>query len=233
MTVALSLLVFAIGYLSYFFISHSKGIQKSLSRQFGEDRVSLLWIVFQRLVGVVCLGFFPGILVLILSLSRFSDLGLGWSLSGETALWTIGFGICVLFISCFFSGKPENFKIYPQIRENPWTFNTVAFNVGSWLIYLVAYEFLFRGLLLFTLHSALGLWPAIAITTGLYFLVHIPKGIKEAIGALPFGVVLGLLTIEAGSIWPAVFIHFVLALSNDHFSLRANPDMHYKVFVKN
>jgi len=86
---------------------------------------------------------------------------------------------------------------------------------------------------LFTLYSALGLWPAILITTCLYALVHIPKGLKEAIGALPFGIVLGLLAIEAGSIWPVVFIHAVLALSNDHFALRANPDMCYKVFAKN
>ena len=195
--------------------------------------MSLIWIVFQRLAGVVCLGLFPGLLVLSLSFWRFSDLGLGLNSSKTVLIWTIGLGISVLGISYFFSGKPENFKIYPQIRENPWTTRTVVFNAGSWLAYLVAYEFLFRGLVLFTLYSALGLWPAIVITTCLYVLVHIPKGLKEAIGAIPFGVVLGLITIEAGSIWPAVFIHVILALSNDHFALRANPDMHYKVLVNN
>ena len=232
MTVALSLLVFAIGYSSYFFMSNFQYIQKRLSRQFGEDRMSLLWIVFQRLAGVVCLGLLPGILVLSLSFWHFSDLGLGLNLSKTVLIWTSGIGICVLVISYFFSQKPENFRIYPQIRENPWTIKTVVINTGSWLAYLCAYEFLFRGLLLFTLYVALGLWPAIVITTCLYVLVHIPKGFKEAVGALPFGVVLGLITIEAGSIWPALFIHGILALSNDHFSLRANPDMHYKVLDK-
>ncbi|MCJ7582531.1 MAG: CPBP family intramembrane metalloprotease [Candidatus Aminicenantes bacterium] len=232
MTTALSLLVFVIGYLSYFLISHSKDIHLRLCRQFGEDRVSLPWVVFQRLAGVVCLGLFPGLLVLSLSFWRFSDLGLGINSFKTVLIWTIGLGICVLFISYFFSGRPENFKFYPQIRKNPWTIKIVILNTGSWLAYLVAYEFLFRGLLLFTLYSALGLWPSIGITTGLYVLVHFPKGPKEALGALPFGVVLGLITIEAGSIWPAVFIHAVLALSNDHFALRANPDMHSKVFVK-
>jgi len=232
MTVALSLTVFAIGYSSYFFISHSQYFRKFLGRQFDEDRMSLLWIVFQRLAGVICLGLFPGILVLSLSFWRFSDLGLGLDLSKTVLIWTSGIGICVLIISYFFSQKPENFRIYPQIRENPWTIKTVVINTGSWLAYLCAYEFLFRGLLLFTLYFALGLWPAIVITTCLYVLVHIPKGFKEAVGALPFGVVLGLITIEAGSIWPALFIHAILALSNDHFALRANPDMHYKVLDK-
>jgi len=232
MTVALSLTVFAIGFLSYFFISHSLFIQKRLSRQFGEDRISLPLIVFQRFVGVLCLGLFPGILVLSLSFWRFPDLGLALNSSRSVLFWAIGLGICVLVISSLFSRKPENFQMYPQIRENPWTIKTVVINTGSWLAYLVAYEFLFRGLLLFTLYSALGLWPAIVITTCLYVLVHIPKGLKETIGAIPFGVVLGLITIEAGSIWPALFIHAVLALSNDHFALRANPDMHYKVLEK-
>ncbi len=232
MTTALSLLVFAIGYASYFFISHSKDIHKRLSRQIGEDKISLIWIVFQRLVGVVCLGFFPGILVLSLSFWRFSELGLGWNLSGTTLLWTCGIGICVLVISYFFSQKPENFQRYPQIRDNSWTVKTVVINAGSWLAYLVAYEFLFRGLVLFTLYSVLGLWPAVVITTVLYALVHIPKGLKESMGAIPFGVVLGLITIKAGSIWPAFFIHTMLALSSDHFAIRSHPDMHYQVIGK-
>ncbi len=232
MIVVLSLIVFAIGYSSYYFMSHSKHIHKRLSRQFGEDRISLIWIVFQRLTGVACLGFFPGLLVLSLSFWRFSDLGLDWNLSGTTIFWTSGLGICVLVISYFFSQKPENFQTYPQIRDNPWTIKTVVINAGSWLAYLIAYEFLFRGLVLFTLYFALGLLPAIVITTSLYVLVHIPKGLKESIGAIPFGVALGLITLEAGSIWPAFFIHAILALSTDHFAIRAHPDMCYQAIGK-
>ncbi len=232
MTIVLTLSVFAVGYSSYFFISHFQYIQKRLRCQFGEERMPLLWIVFQRLAGVICLGLFPGILVLSLSFWRFSELGLDLNLSKTVLIWTSGIGICVLVISYIFSRKPGNFQIYPQIRENLWTIKTVVLNTWSWLAYLVAYEFLFRGLLLFTLYSTLGLWPAIIITTFLYALVHIPKGSKEALGAIPFGVVLGLITIEASSIWPAFFIHVMLALSNDHFALRAHPDMHYKVFEK-
>lgn len=232
MTVTLSLLVFAMGYSSYYFMSHSKNNHKRLGRQFGEDKISLIWVVFQRSVGVACLGFFPGILVLFLSFWRFSDLGLDWNLSGIIVFWTSGLGICVLVISYFFSQKPENFQMYPQIRDNPWTIKTVVINTGSWLAYLIAYEFLFRGLILFTLYSALGLWPAIVITTSLYVLVHIPKGLKESIGAIPFGLALGLITLEAGSIWPAFFIHAILALSTDHFALRAHPDMRYQAIGK-
>ncbi len=194
--------------------------------------MSLLWTVFQRLAGVFCLGLFPGFFLVSLSFWRFSDLGLEMNLSKTVLIWTSGIGICVLAICYFFSRKPENFKISPQIRDTPWTVKTIVLNSGSWLLYLAAYEFLFRGLLLFTFYSTLGLWPAIIITTCLYVIVHIPKGLKEVLGAIPFGVVLGLITIEASSIWPAFLVHSILALSNDHFALRAHPDMHYKVFEK-
>ena len=232
MTVAVTLLVFAIGYASYYLMSHSKDNHKRLSRQFGDARISLIWVVYQRLTGVVFLGFLPGLLVLSLSFWRFPDLGVDWNLSGTIVFWTSGLGICVLIISYFFSQKPENFHMYPQIRDNPWTIKTVVINAGSWLAYLIAYEFLFRGLVLFTLYFALGLLPAIVITTSLYVLVHIPKGLKESIGAIPFGVALGLITLEAGTIWPAFFIHALLALSTDHFALRAHPDMRYQAIGK-
>lgn len=232
MAVLFSFMVFAIGYSSYFFISRSLSIQKRLRHQFEGKDESLIWTVFQRSVGVVCLGLFPGILVLSLSFWRFSDLGMGLILSRSVLFWSIGLGICVLVISYLFSKNPKNFQIYPQVRDNLWTIKTVGINTGSWLAYLVAYEFLFRGLLLFTLSSALGEWPAIVITTCLYVLVHIPKGLKEALGAIPFGLALGWITIEAGSFWPAFFIHAMLALSSDYFAILANPDKHFRLLEK-
>ena len=178
------------------------------------------------------MGVFPGIFVLSFSLTSFSDLGLGLKFSSGILIWTLGSGACVLVICYFFSKKPENVQNFPLIRDNPWTIKTVIFNTISWLSYLFAYEFLFRGVVLLTLYRKLGLWPAIGLTTFLYALVHVPKGQRETLGAVPFGVVLGLLTIEAGSIWPAFFVHAVLALSNDFFALCAHPEIQFQRWVK-
>ncbi|GAI37228.1 unnamed protein product, partial [marine sediment metagenome] len=71
----------------------------------------------------------------------------------------------------------------------------------------------------------IGVWPAIAVNTSIYACTHIPKGFKEAIGAIPFGIILCIITLITGNIWVAFFIHVLLALSNDYFALYHNPEM--------
>ena len=115
--------------------------------------------------------------------------------------------------------------MYPQIRVKEWDTQLLLLSAFSWIAYLLAYEFMFRGYLLFVSVEYLGVWPAIALNIAIYALVHVPKGIKEAVGALPLGVVLGIITIQTGNIWVAFVVHIVLALSNEWFSLKAHPDM--------
>ncbi|MFN8134788.1 MAG: CPBP family intramembrane glutamic endopeptidase [Bacteroidales bacterium] len=75
------------------------------------------------------------------------------------------------------------------------------------------------------------LWPAIALNTAIYMLVHIPKGIKETLGAIPLGVLLCYLTVQTGSIWIAVMVHIVMALSNEWKAAARAPGMFVK-FMK-
>lgn len=227
MRVMLVLLVFSIGYMSTFFIANSKRLHDLLRSRFGEKRTSLIWALVQRGVGFFCLGFLPGVVFLSLSGSRFSDIGFTFHYSLSSFLLTLAVGVCVVVISFLFSRKPENFQRYPQVRLTHWTLRVVLLNAGSWMAYLLAYEALFRGIVFFSLLDTLGIWLAVLITTSLYIIVHIPKGIKETLGAAPFGILLCLITWEAGTIWPAFFLHVILALSFDHFSLCANPDMGY------
>jgi membrane protease YdiL (CAAX protease family) len=120
--------------------------------------------------------------------------------------------------------------MYPQIRKNEWNLKLILISAFSWILYLIAYEFLFRGYLLFVFLKYLNVWAAISLNVAIYALVHVPKGHKEAIGAIPLGLVLGIITLKTGSIWFAFGLHVVLALSNEWLSLRAHPDMK---FVKN
>lgn len=91
----------------------------------------------------------------------------------------------------------------------------------SWIAYLFSYEVLFRGLLLFSAREAIGYWPAIILNTGIYSLVHYPKGIKETLGAVPFGIIICVLTFKTGNMLIAFFTHTILALSNEWLSIHA------------
>jgi membrane protease YdiL (CAAX protease family) len=87
---------------------------------------------------------------------------------------------------------------------------------------------MFRGFLLFSSLPVLGIWPSILLNTAVYSLVHIPKGNKETLGAIPFGILISYLAIETGTFWIAFFTHVILALSNEWFSLRTHPEMLFK-----
>jgi len=93
------------------------------------------------------------------------------------------------------------------------------------MIFLVAYEFFFRGFILYASLTVLDPWSAIALNCSLYGFAHFYKGPGETFGAIIVGVLLCYLTIVTGNIWSAVAIHSVMALSNEWFSLRAHPDM--------
>ena len=115
-----------------------------------------------------------------------------------------------------------------QIRARIWTHKTVLLNIVGWALYLFGYEFLFRGILLFPLAETLGVWPAIAVNIALYSTTHIPKGMQETIGAIPFGLVLSLLTLASGNIWIAFVVHLAMALTNSFTSLKYHPQMQFK-----
>ncbi|MBT8259810.1 MAG: CPBP family intramembrane metalloprotease [Bacteroidia bacterium] len=79
-------------------------------------------------------------------------------------------------------------------------------------IFLLSYEFFFRGVLLFTLIDLFGLVLAIIINTLLYVLIHAFDSKAEIIGAIPFGIVLCLLSYYSESIVLPFIIHLSLSL---------------------
>jgi membrane protease YdiL (CAAX protease family) len=123
--------------------------------------------------------------------------------------------------------KTKNLKNYPQIRRKIWTRKTVFINAFGWFIFILAYEFLFRGILLFPLLDSIGVWPAIAINSSLYAATHIPKGVEETIGALLFGTLICVITIISGSIWVAFIAHLTIAWTNSFTALKYHPSIHF------
>ncbi len=81
------------------------------------------------------------------------------------------------------------------------------------ILYLLAYEFWFRGILLVTLVKHLQLVPAIFINIILYSLLHFISDKREFRLCFPFGAYLCLLCWWIGAAWPAMLIHLSLSLS--------------------
>jgi len=218
-----AIIVSLFGFLFYYFLSENGVLEKWLKSKKGE----VLDVLFRRLLGVLLYGCLPLSILLIFRTNDLANFGFNTP-KPETFLWTILLSIVILPLSYYNSLNSDNLKIYPQIRSTNWTFSLLGMSAVSWMGYLFAYEFLFRGFLFFSSIPLMGLWPSILLNTLIYALVHIPKGYKETLGAIPFGILLCYLTYKTNSIWIAVFAHIIMALSSEWFSIRAHPQMSVK-----
>ncbi|NQT59125.1 MAG: CPBP family intramembrane metalloprotease [Bacteroidetes bacterium] len=192
-------------------------------------------ILKARVAGAVLLGIIPTSVFLICTEYSFSDIGYIFVKGSGLFILTasIVLSLLAVVLNVFTTRNPNNLKNYPQIREKIWGRRLLLLNAATWIIYLIAYEMLFRGLLLFPLIDVMGIWPAVLVNVSLYSATHIPKGMNEAVGAVFLGTILCVLTILSGSIWIAVFVHIALGLSNSFLSLHNQKDMRIALKGKN
>jgi membrane protease YdiL (CAAX protease family) len=82
------------------------------------------------------------------------------------------------------------------------------------ILFMIAYEFFFRGMMLFIMVEDFGSTAAVVINLILYTLIHW-FGKKERYGAVPMGIILCSVSLYYYSVWPAIIIHLSLALSHE------------------
>ena len=79
-------------------------------------------------------------------------------------------------------------------------------------VYIAAYEYFFRGILLFSCLQVFNSFWAILVNTVFYLVAHLMGDKKEKMGTLLLGPLLCVACIMASSYWPAVFVHLSLTL---------------------
>ena len=193
----------------------------------------ILIYLIRKIGGFVLLGGIPFLVGWLVFSMHPLDFGLKLGESLALWPWILGASIFLLTLNFFNSGNPGIRAMYPELRRTTWNISTVAIAAGGWILYLTAYEYLFRGLLLFSCIEACGIWLAVTINLALYAALHLPKGIKEAAATLPFGALICYLTIESGSIIPAVFLHALQAISCELFCIYRNPEMSFHLSKRN
>jgi membrane protease YdiL (CAAX protease family) len=116
----------------------------------------------------------------------------------------------VLFLCAFVANASVKRQgLHTQISgynfSNAWTYFIIRF------VFLLCYEFFFRGVLLFQFLEYVPLFPAMLYSTLLYVLIHSFDSRKEILGAIPFGIVLCLFAYFTNSVWYVFFIHIALS----------------------
>jgi hypothetical protein len=170
----------------------------------------------------VLAGVVPAALIPAVSGVGLAEYGVSFRNPLATVLWTAALSAAAVLAVAM--GKNRDTAQYPQYRIQSWSRGVIVANVATWALYLLAYELSFRGFMLKAL-LPYGAVTAIAVNTALYVALHMPKGMREALAALPYGIVLCVVTLSTGTIWPAFVSHLALAMANFVVCFRANPSL--------
>ncbi len=196
--------VIAAGFIVYFIISYAYKVLKF--RNIEEALLTgkgLLFLNLKHFIGIVLFGllFFlivPEYRFLVLSFENLDFIVLVWILP-----------VLILSAVLAYSSVKKRLKVVTERSilqfDQAWSY------FGIRALFLLSYEFFFRGIIFFSCLEVFDLTIAIAITTGLYVLIHSFDSRNEILGAIPFGIVLCLFSYYTNSIWPAFLIHLTLS----------------------
>ncbi|TNE62704.1 MAG: CPBP family intramembrane metalloprotease [Bacteroidetes bacterium] len=209
-----------LGFLAFWFTGQSPQLLRYFINRFGQHAGQAAQVYLKRLVGIIGFGLLPGIILVSDAEMDWADYGVVPHITPVEWYWMAGLGALVIFMTSRSTRQADNLRQYPEIRQLPWNTRLLVWSALSWVGYLIAYELYFRGFLLFSCTRAFNPATAVVVNTVIYSLVHVPKGAKEGIGAIPLGILLCYITLDTGSIIVPVVVHIILALSNEWFSLK-------------
>ena len=201
-----------------------------LGRTPGAAASPLVTYFGEKISGFIVLGIIPWFLfVKILSLTP-GEVGLVTGKSAEYWYLLAAMLAVVSILTYFVSGRETMWERYPQLSQKVWTLKYSVLSLSGWFLYILGYEFLFRGILWSVCYDQLGFYPALSINLGLYALAHLDQGPGMTIGSIPAGIVLCLFSMVTGSFIFSFLIHFWMAANNELFCIFRNPDIRFRIF---
>jgi membrane protease YdiL (CAAX protease family) len=224
---SLSILLTTSAYLLYYFLLHAKDIR---NRMLGEEHsytgyLRQMW--WQRLSGLLLMGVIPGLVIGW----QYPDLlwAMGLTNPGLDSHWPwyLGGMLLMFILSSVGARQSDTQARYPELPFREWTGRLFVINAAGWLLYLAAYEFLFRGILLFGTFLSFGYWPAVAINVSIYAFAHAWKGWPETFGSVIFGILASMATLETGSWWLPFAAHAVTSINTEYQCIRLRHDLSF------
>ncbi|GBD90994.1 CAAX amino terminal protease self- immunity [bacterium BMS3Abin04] len=156
----------------------------------------------------------PVLIIIFLIKEKPSNYGLK---AGEFKLGikaAIIFSVFVLIINWYVSSLAEFDDTYPLLEDMLYSWRIFIYYEAALLVYLIAWEFIWRGFLQFGLEEKFGIY-AILVQTLPFVILHNGKPPLETFAAIIGGIILGYLAYRTRSIFYGVLIHFVMLFSLD------------------
>ena len=175
--------------------------------------------LYSHLLCLVLLMIVPLIFARVVDGMKLKDLGLGFRSAGREFVVVTVLYLLFVPVIFYFSTTAGFQKMYPRLalaEVDPTIF--VLFHL-AYLVKWTAWEFFFRGFMLFAFYKDMGT-RAVLISTIPFTLAHYGKPDMETLSAVFAGFILCWLAIKGRSIWPGVFLHAAVAATMELFATR-------------
>jgi membrane protease YdiL (CAAX protease family) len=196
--------IMVMSFVVYFIISlifktmNTRNIEEAL-----HSRSGLLLLDLRHIIGIIIFG-----LLFYLIAPEFRYLISPFQQPGGPVLTL---GVFVLALSAILAYRSAIKKIKEKDDRAAISQNLTWVYFPIRIVFLFSYEFFFRGLVFFSLLQHFDLYISILVTTILYVVIHSFDSKAEILGAIPFGILLCILTYFTNSIWMAFIIHTTLS----------------------
>ena len=139
------------GFLGYWWAHHSQRIQAWFDARWAGDDGKVKRVFSLKLWGFITMGLIPAVVLNATLDWSLADLGVAWPAPARSELWLWWAALIVATMVLSVVAGKEGAKNYPQIRAKEWSLSTMVWSGAGWTMYLSAYEFMFRGFLIFLL----------------------------------------------------------------------------------
>jgi membrane protease YdiL (CAAX protease family) len=169
-------------------------------------------ILFIFIVAFFLFGFIPFLIIRFIFKDSLSAYGMqlgDWKLGLRLITPLIIIICCILLLPASQTSEMRNF--YPLNRSiHSLSFEFFELQLCRGLFFYTAWEFFYRGFMLFGLRRVVGEWKAICIQTIPQCLWHIGMPSGEILASILGGILFGYLALRTNSIvWPFV-LHFLI-----------------------
>jgi membrane protease YdiL (CAAX protease family) len=176
-----------------------------------------LALVQQQVVAIVLQLGVPALVVWLVHRRRLRDFGLGL---GDSRFWlpvsAVVFAIQLPVVALYLARDPVYVRRYPSLAPARQGGAVLWIWEASRLLYMLSWEFLFRGYLLFALEPRLG--PLSCVVQMIPFaLMHIVsnKPVSEVYFTVGSGLLSGVFALVSRSAWPIILLHGIGAVLLD------------------
>jgi len=111
--------------------------------------------------------------------------------------------------------------LIPHTCVEQWRFRAVSITAGA------CEELLFRGFLLWYFAVWVGVWPAAILSSLVFGLGHVYLGVKQIPNTALVGMIMAVIVILSGSLWPAMLLHAAIDWNSGeigYFALKADVE---------